>query len=148
MSGDARGKAIAAVEERGVARTEEAGEALREMIGLAETTVVSVERRAVFLRELCRSPVVGRAARQAGVSTAALYRLKAADKRFSAAWDEAMTTAVDLIEQAAIDRALVKSDKLLEMILKAKRPDEYTPAVNVAVAARGIIEVNLVPMDE
>ncbi|MHC4121372.1 MAG: hypothetical protein ACYSWO_28195 [Planctomycetota bacterium] len=135
------------VEERGVARTEEAKEALAEMSQLADVVGIPSDRRALFLRELSRSPVVGRAARFAGLSLSGLYRLKREDERFSAAWDEALTLAVDDIEQAAIDRALEKSDKLLEMILKAKRPEEYRERVDVKVAAVGRIEVDLVPMD-
>lgn len=139
--------AIERAEKRGVARTEEAQAALAEMSQLSDVVGVPVDRRALFLRELARSPVVGRAARYAGVSLSSLYRLKREDERFSAAWDEAMVCAVDDIEQAAIDRALEKSDKLLEMILKAKRPDEYREKVDVKVAAVGRIEVDLVPMD-
>jgi hypothetical protein len=139
--------AMARVEERGVARTEEAKEALAEMSQLSEVVGVPADRRSMFLRELCRSPVVGRAARYAGLALSSLYRLKREDERFSAAWDEALTRAVDDIEQVAIDRALEKSDKLLEMILKAKRPQEYRERVDVQVAAVGRIEVDLVPMD-
>lgn len=139
--------AIERAEKRGVARTEEAQAALAEMSQLSDVVGVPADRRALFLRELARSPVVGRAARYAGVSLSSLYRLKREDERFSTAWDEAMVCAVDDIEQAAIDRALEKSDKLLEMILKAKRPDEYREKVDVKVAAVGRIEVDLVPMD-
>jgi hypothetical protein len=138
--------ALARVEERGVARTEEAQAALAEMSQLADVVGVPTDRRALFLRELARSPVVGRAARFAGLSLSNLYRLKREDERFSAAWDEALTAAVDDIEQAAIDRALEKSDKLLETILKAKRPEEYRERVDVQVAAVGQIVVDLVPM--
>jgi hypothetical protein len=137
------------MEERGEARTLEAGEALAAEAQLVEVPVgraITVERRAMFLRELMRSPVVGRAARCAGVALGALYHLRGADARFALAWDEAMSVAVDDIEQVAIDRALDKSDKLMEMVLKAKRGDEYRDRVDVAVVAVGEIIVDLVPM--
>jgi len=146
IGADRAHNALARVEERGVARTEEAQAALAEMAELAPSSI-TIERRALFLRELMRSPVVGRAARQAGISVNSVYRLKREDERFSMAMDEALTAAIDDIEQVAIDRALEKSDKLLEMILKSKRPEEYRERVDVAVAVAGRIEVDLVPMD-
>ena len=136
------------MEEAGVARTEHGQEALAAEISLPEVTdiaSISVDRRALFLRELMRSPVVGRAARQAGLALRDVYALKRADQRFSAAMDEAMSCAIDDIEQAAVDRALAKSDKLLEMLLKAKRPGEYRDTLKVEHSVVGDIEVDLVP---
>lgn len=138
---------IARAEEREVARTDEGKAALAEMTSVPLSSRVTAERRAIFLRELSRSPVVGTAARAAGIPLAKAYRLKGSDPRFSAAWDEALTVAVDRVEEVAIARAMRKSDKLMEMVLKAKRPEEYRERVDVAVALRGEIIVDLVEMD-
>lgn len=102
-------------------------------------------RQALFLQALKRTPIVGRACREAGVSVATAYRLRKRSRAFAQAWDESLGAAVDEIEQRAIDRAMDDSDRLMVKVLEAKRPEEYSPKVDMGAAARVQIVVDLVP---
>ena len=60
------------------------------------------------------------------------------DPAFAADWDNAHETAVDALEDIAVSRAKAENDKLLELLLKAKRPEVYarpeaTPTQTVTV---------------
>jgi hypothetical protein len=53
------------------------------------------------------------------------YTWKGEDEDFSKAWEEAYEEATDDLEQVAHDRAVEKSDSLMAMFLKARRPNVY-----------------------
>jgi hypothetical protein len=76
---------------------------------------------AVF-RETCN---VAESARAAGVARRTVYDWREADPVFAVAWDEAEEEAVDALEAAARQRAMTTSDRLMEILLKAHRPDKY-----------------------
>ena len=59
-----------------------------------------------FLEALRRTGVVVRAADAAGVSTSLAYARRKTDADFSAAWDNAMEDAIDVLESEARRRAL------------------------------------------
>jgi len=81
----------------------------------------------------------------AGIHRTTAYRRYEADKAFAALWDSAIEVSVDKLELVARDRALqgVKepvyykgkvvgeihkpSDRLMELLLKAHRPDKFNP---------------------
>lgn len=65
----------------------------------------------IFLEELSQVPNVTRAARLAGVSRKTAYNHKNSNDAFSAAWDEAIEEAVDLLEQEMWRRAVEGTDK-------------------------------------
>ena len=103
-----------------------------------------------FLRALALSGNVTRAAREAGVKRGAMLALEAADPAFAARMREACDEAIDLLEAEARRRALDGveepiirggeflrqddgsiavirrySDRLLELLLKAHRPEIF-----------------------
>ena len=102
-------------------------------------------RQALFLQALARKPIVGRAAKAAGMTTAGVYALRKRSPAFAAAWDEALCAGVDDLEECAIDRAKEKSDPLMALLLKGMRPETYRERVDLAIAARTDIVVDLVP---
>lgn len=81
--------------------------------------------RKLFLDSLAVGDSISAAARAAGGTTRVFKRWREEDEAFAADWDEAEEEGTDFIEDAATDRALKKSDPLMAMILKARRPDKY-----------------------
>lgn len=65
----------------------------------------AVKRRA-FLRGLSESGSVESACRTAGVSDTAVYKLRARDADFAAAWDRALRVSAPALEQVAYERAV------------------------------------------
>ena len=58
-----------------------------------------------FLIELTRSGSVGRSAKAAGFSTAALYKRRAKDRHFAAAWDAALETGKARVQAYLVEAA-------------------------------------------
>ena len=105
-------------------------------------------QRTCFLTGLAETGNVSAAARIAAVSRSGAYALRLADEAFAAAWAEAQAQAADALEMEARRRAVEGveqpvlyagkpvcdedgdpvtvrhySDRLLELLLKARRPD-------------------------
>ena len=116
-------------------------------------------RRRRFLEELARGWSVSKAATAAGVSRAQIYRWRTEDLQFANDWDEAYEIGSDVIEDAAYQRAVVGiettivtkdgkeitkteySDRLLELLLKARKPKRYAkPEIQISASA------NLTPL--
>lgn len=140
-----------------LARSEEApagaGEAalkqeVEEGMEAVPTSGVTAFRRAIFLRELSRCLVVGKAARKAGIRLGSLYRLREKDERFALAWDEALVASVDAVEEILVETAMAGNVKAIEMVLKGNRSDKYRERVEHAVGVQGTFTVDLVPMDK
>lgn len=81
--------------------------------------------RATFLEELRKTCNVSHSARLAGVGRRTVYNWREADAQFAAAWDDAEEEAVDALELAARERAIDGSDRMMEILLKAHRPEKY-----------------------
>lgn len=82
--------------------------------------------RAVFLQVLAESCNVSEACRRANISRSWAYVRRSEDEDFAAAWKEAEETAADRLEQVAWDRATEgESDRMLEILLKAHRPEKF-----------------------
>jgi hypothetical protein len=81
--------------------------------------------RKLFLDALACGDSISRAARAAGGEPRNFKRWREEDEAFAADWDEAIEEGTDFIEDEATNRALKKSDPLMAMILKARRPDKY-----------------------
>jgi hypothetical protein len=88
-------------------------------------TKVTDRARAKFLERLRESPNISAAARCGGFSRTQAYRMREADAKFAAEWDEAIEESIDALEQTAWERAGLSSDRLTEVLLKAHRPDKY-----------------------
>lgn len=81
--------------------------------------------RETFLEQLRLTCNVSHAARSAGIGRRTAYDWRDADPDFAAAWDEAEDEAVDALELAARNRAIDGSDRMMEILLKAHRPEKY-----------------------
>lgn len=84
------------------------------------------------LRETCN---VSEAARAAKIGRRTAYDWRDADEDFAAAWDDAEDEAVDALEMRARERALDNSDRMMEILLKAHRPDKYVERFKGEVSA-------------
>lgn len=87
--------------------------------------VRTFKRRKAFLDQLEVGNSISRAAEAAGGTVKNFKAWRNADPDFAKDWDEAIETGTDFIEDVATERALTKSDPLMAMILKARRPDKY-----------------------
>ena len=68
---------------------------------------VTQRRRKIFLKTLAKTGRIGYSARAAGYSCSTyLARIRRLDPDFSAQWDEAIDTAMDILEDAAHERAV------------------------------------------
>lgn len=83
------------------------------------------KRRKIFLDQLAVGSSVSFAANAAGGTVRNFKKWRDSDPDFAADWEEAIEEGTDFIEDAATDRALKKSDPLMAMILKARRPEKY-----------------------
>jgi len=108
-------------------------------------------QRACFLARLAETGNVSAAARSAAIARSSAYALRAVDEPFAAAWAEAQAQALDALEMEARRRAVDGieqpvlyagkpvhdaggepvtirhySDRLLELLLKARRADPAT----------------------
>lgn len=81
--------------------------------------------RKLFLDQLAVGNSVSFSAHAAGATTSQFKRWREQDENFAADWDEAVEEGTDFIEDIALDRAMKKSDPLMQMMLKARRPDKY-----------------------
>lgn len=108
----------------------------------ASRTVRTDRAREVFLEQLRETCNVSHAARAARIGRSTAYEWREADSDFADAWDEAEVEAVDALELAARQRAIEGSDKLMEILLKAHRPDKYTDRIKADVSGNITININ------
>lgn len=105
---------------------------------MARKTIRTDRARGTFLAILAETCNVSEAARGAGIGRQSAYEWRANDPAFAAAWKEAEETAVDALEKAAWDRAKAgMSDRMLELLLKAHRPDKFKERVANEHTGRG-----------
>jgi hypothetical protein len=98
-------------------------------------TIRTDRARAKFLATLAKHCNVAEACRSANISRSAAYDWRSDDKGFAKDWDDAEQEAADKLEKVAWDRAtgVDKSDRMLEILLKAHRPEKFTDKVKVEV---------------
>jgi len=106
---------------------------------------IALDRRALFLKELMRTPVVGTAARRAGLTRKRVLAERDRNAEFREAWDQAVMQSVDDVEQVLVEKALDGDIQAIDRVLKAHRPERYRERHEVALVADSVIEVNLVP---
>ncbi len=125
---------------------------------------ITNRRKKIFLRHLAASGRVGESAKAAGLKSSTYFnRMRHADPDFLAQWDEALDTAMDILEEAAHIRAVdgveepvfhkgeqvgVKqrySDGLLTTLLKANNPDKYRDNTKVDVNVSGGFGIAVLP---
>jgi hypothetical protein len=111
---------------------------------MSSRSKLTPKRIKIFLEELARTGNVAVAASAVGTSRVALYNRKGKDPEFSAAWDESVEIATDLLLEEARRRAYdgvtepvffqgkecgyIKkySDVLLMFLIKGRRPEYAT----------------------
>lgn len=121
---------------------------------MTEPYQVTGEQRARFLEVLAEHANVGEAVRASGLPRRRALSLRAADEDFAADWDAAIEDARDRLELAAWTRALDgveepyfyggqergtlrrHPDGLLQMLLKAERPEKFGDAVGARSTAQ------------
>jgi len=59
------------------------------------------------------------------------YEQRAADPEFARAWDQAIESGTDALEDAARKRAMQSSDSLMQFLLKGRRPNKYRENIRV-----------------
>lgn len=78
-----------------------------------------------FLQALEDTGTVVQACRVAGISRRGAYDARQSDEAFALAWADVDAKVTDTLERVAVHRAINGSDRLLEFLLKARRPDLY-----------------------
>lgn len=109
-----------------------------------QRTVRTDRAREIFLSVLRETCNVSEAARAANMGRRTAYEWRDADEAFAADWDDAEQEAADKLEREAWRRAVEGTDKpvtfqgaitatykeysdrMLEILLKAHRPDKFT----------------------
>jgi len=118
---------------------------------VANRTKLTDRAREKFIEVLRHTCNVSEAARAVGISRTTAYEHRA-DAQFALAWDEAEQEAADRLEREAWRRAVdgvdkpvthqgkitatykEYSDRMLEMLLKAHRPEKYRERVSAEVS--------------
>lgn len=109
-------------------------------------TVRTDRARATFLARLAETCNVSESARTAGISRASAYEWRDADPDFAAAWVDAEEQAADALELEARRRAIEdKSDRMLEILLKAHRPEKYVERFKGEIS--GGLSITVTPED-
>lgn len=85
----------------------------------------TTKKQSVFLAELADGQSISAACRKADTTKPTAYRLRQHSSKFAAAWDDAIETGTDVLEDVAVDRARNGSDTMLIFMLKSRRPDKY-----------------------
>lgn len=122
-------------------------------------------RRRAFLAALRECGTISRACAASGLDRGESYKLRKADPEFAAGWDAALESFADALEDEAKRRAVdgverpvyqggklvgtvvERSDRLLEVMLKAKRP-EYRERSSVELSGRLGVSVGAMTDDE
>jgi transposase-like protein len=115
----------------------------------------NIASKATFLAELKAGNTVSKAAQACGVHRRTLYDWRDQDPEFRAAWEEAITASVEILEDEVRTRALDRTDKfshlLLMFLLKKHRPEyreNYKREVTVKHETVHEIEFSREEMDE
>lgn len=87
--------------------------------------------RPKFLEAFTTEGTVTAAAKIAGVSRQHVYRERQANEDFALDWHDVEETVTDHLETKAVEVALEGDTRMLEFLLKARRPERYRDNVRV-----------------
>ncbi len=93
-----------------------------------------------MLAALAKTGNISASARAADIERSTHYKWIRSDPDYAAAADQALETAVDVLEAVARKRAMVGSDTLLIFLLKAARPEKYQDRFHVEHAGKVKVE--------
>lgn len=97
-----------------------------------------------FLAALESEGTVSAACKLAGIDRSTAYRERQRDEDFAVAWSDVEQQVTDALEGKAVALALAGDTRLLEFLLKARRPDRYRD--NVKVEHTGTIKHDVTTM--
>ncbi len=100
-------------------------------------TVRTDRAREAFLATFAATCNVSEACRAAKISRSSAYEWRNDDPAFAQAWDDAEEEAVDALELAARERAIDGSDRMMEILLKAHRPEKYVERLRSEISGPG-----------
>ena len=78
-----------------------------------------------FLDGLAKTGTVRGGAAAARIHRATAYKRRGTDEQFAAAWADVEEGVVERLEETALSLALAGDVKLIEFLLKARRPNTY-----------------------
>ena len=87
--------------------------------------ILTKEKRILFLQTLALGSSVSKACHVINISRTTAYRIRKKDPDFRSAWDDAVETGTDKLEDTALNRAEESSDQLLMFLLKGRRPSKF-----------------------
>jgi hypothetical protein len=90
-----------------------------------DRTERTARKQETFLAALAEGLSATAACEAAGLSRAHTYAWRGEDPEFADAWDRAIDQGTDKLEDIAMQRAKEKSDVLMIVMLKARRPEKY-----------------------
>jgi len=93
--------------------------------------------RETFLEAMRETCNVSHSARVAGLGRRTVYEWRDDDADFKAAWEDAEEEAADRLEKVARDRAIDGSDRMLEILLKAHRPEKFVERLRSELSGPG-----------
>ncbi len=109
---------------------------------MANRSTSTDRARETFLATLAETCNVSEAARVAGIPRRTVYGWRDADEAFAADWKDVEEAAADMLEQVAYERATDgKSDRMLEILLKAHRPDKYVERSSVKLEVTDLASI-------
>lgn len=101
---------------------------------------VTPQKQAKFCEKLAEGWSVTAASKAIGVTTKTAYEWRKKDAEFAKAWDDAIESGTDALEDEAQRRAMNTSDVLTIFLLKGRRPDKYRDRVDAHISGRLTLE--------
>jgi hypothetical protein len=78
-----------------------------------------------FFHALRQTPNVQAACKSAGIARSRAYECRDADKRFAAAWQDALGASIDKLEHKAFQLAMAGDSTLITFMLRCHKPELY-----------------------
>lgn len=116
---------------------------------------LSARRKRMFLVALAETGIISQACARAGWTPHVAKSVRAADQDFAARWEDALEFAADAAEAEAFRRGVhgyekdiyfkgdkvgkevIYSDRMLELTLKARRPDKFRDSHKMELETKG-----------
>lgn len=94
------------------------------------------QAQAIFLRTYEETGIIRRGAEAAKVTPKTIWEWREKYPKFAEAFDSVAKIVVEMLQDAAVERALQKSDALLQFILAAKMPEVYGPRTRMELTGK------------